>query len=143
MLFGGDRKALRGYLVSVWQRHSAGEALEPLERLIAGVIAGHPEYHGELEDTRLDRDFPAQVGETNPFLHLAMHIAILEQVQADRPAGILAIYQQLCRHRGEAHRAEHEMMEVLGETLWEAQRHGVPPDEGRYLRRLARLSRLS
>jgi hypothetical protein len=33
------------------------------------------------------------------------------------------------------------MMECLGETLWEAQRNGVGPDERVYLERLRRLTR--
>ena len=37
-------------------------------------------------------------------------------------------------------RAEHRMMEALGETLWEAQRNGRAPDERAYLERLQRLS---
>ena len=32
-----------------------------------------------------------------------------------------------------SHRAEHVLMEALGETLWQAQRSGRPPDEARYL----------
>jgi hypothetical protein len=80
------------------------------------------------------------MGETNPFLHMGMHLAIQEQLGGQRPEGILEVYQQLCR-RMTGHAAEHQMMECLGETLWEAQRNGVEPDERVYLERLRRLTR--
>ena len=32
------------------------------------------------------------------------------------------------------------MFEVLGELLWESQRHGIAPDEATYLERLRRLA---
>ncbi len=39
---------------------------------------------------------------------------------------------------GDPHRAEHALMEALAETLWQAQRAGMPPDEGQYLARVRR-----
>jgi hypothetical protein len=37
------------------------------------------------------------------------------------------------------HAAEHRMLEVLAETLWEAQRSGLAPQDQGYLERLRRL----
>ena len=88
----------------------------------------------------MSRDYTPEMGQTNPFLHMGMHIAIREQLGGDRPAGILAVHQRLCR-RLDSHAAEHLMMECLGETLWEAQRGGGEPDERVYLERLRRLAR--
>jgi hypothetical protein len=39
---------------------------------------------------------------------------------------------------GDVHRGEHALMEALGETLWQAQRAGRPPDEEEYLARARR-----
>ena len=88
----------------------------------------------------MSRDYTPEMGQTNPFLHMGMHIAIREQLGGDRPAGILVVYQRLCR-RLDSHAAEHLMMECLGETLWEAQRGGGEPDERVYLERLRQLAR--
>lgn len=106
-----------------------------LETIIADVIRLHPEYHRLLEDAgkTLDKDWLPEGGETNPFLHMGMHIAIREQLSIDRPAGIKAAYGALLAHRGDAHAAEHEMLECLGETLWRAQRENKLPDEQAYL----------
>lgn len=135
MLFSQDRTQLRRFFFSVWRKHEAREPMEPLEGLIVDVIAQHPEYHAQLadEDVVLDRDYLPELGETNPFLHLAMHLAMREQLGTQRPAGIVEIYQKLAAATGSAHDAEHAMMECLGEMLWQAQRDGTAPDERRYL----------
>lgn len=141
-MFGNDRDSLRRYYCAVWEKTQSGQPLEPLEHLIAGVIREHPEYQSALADAEnaLGREYTPEMGETNPFLHMGMHLAIQEQLGGQRPEGILDVYQQLCR-RMESHAAEHQMMECLGETLWEAQRSGVEPDERVYLERLQRLAR--
>lgn len=142
-MFGDDRDSLRRYYGAVWAKTNAGQPLEPLEQLIAAVIREHPEYQPVLTEigAALDREYPPEMGQTNPFLHMGLHIAIREQVSSDRPAGILGLYQRLCQRAGEAHTAEHGMMECLGETLWEAQRAGREPDEQTYLERVRRLAR--
>ena len=143
LLFGSDRSRIRRYFGEVWHQHTAGQPLEPLERIIAGVIGAHPEYQAVLTgaEEALTRDYLPELGETNPFLHLGMHIAIQEQLRSDRPTGIVPVYEQLCRRYGDSHAAEHQMMECLSETLWEAQRNGAEPDADAYLQRLRRLAR--
>ncbi|HMR02736.1 MAG TPA: DUF1841 family protein [Candidatus Competibacter phosphatis] len=142
-MFGSDRDGLRRYYRTVWEKAGSAQPLEPLERLIAEVIREHPEYQPVLTggESALSRDYTPEMGQTNPFLHMGMHIAIREQLGGDRPAGILAVHQRLCRRLGDSHAAEHLMMECLGETLWEAQRGGGEPDERVYLERLRRLAR--
>jgi hypothetical protein len=106
-----------------------------MEQLIVGLIEQHPEYHRVLLDPdSIDRDWPVDDGTVNPFLHLSMHLGLIEQVQTDRPAGIRAIYRSLSAVHGDSHQAEHRMMECLGSALWQAQRNGAPPDEQTYLR---------
>lgn len=130
-----DRTRLRRVFLDAWRKARQGLPLEPLERLVAQVIGEHPEYQSLLEqgDAGLDQDFTPEGGQTNPFLHLGMHISLQEQLLADRPDGIRDLYQQLARRRGDAHQAEHELMECLGLALWEAQRAGRLPDEQAYL----------
>ncbi|MFO1349662.1 MAG: DUF1841 family protein [Gammaproteobacteria bacterium] len=138
MLFGTDRRQLRGAFCETWRKHCAGQSLEPLERLIAAVIAQHPEYHRLLSDNErvLEQDFTPEHSAANPFLHMGLHIAIQEQLRADRPLGIMEIYRQYCQRLDDPHLAEHQIMEVLGEVLWDAQRRGTPPDETLYLHKL-------
>jgi Domain of unknown function (DUF1841) len=138
-----DRSSLRRSYVEAWRKRRAGAPLEPLEHQIADVVELHPEYHPVLEQDAgaLQRDYSPESGESNPFLHMGMHLAIREQVATNRPAGISTIHAELSRRLGDAHEAEHRMIECLGEALWRAQRNGVPPDEGAYLEALRSLNR--
>lgn len=140
MLFTTDRDAMRERFRSAWRRQRAGEPLEPLERQIATLVAEHPEYHALLEsEDRSPLGHDLHDGDANPFLHLALHLALREQVGTDRPAGIAALTRALLLRHGDGHAVEHRMIECLGECLWEAQRNGRAPDEALYLERLRRL----
>lgn len=143
MLFSNNREALRRQFVDAWRKAREGRPVTALEDMIARVVAEHPEYQQLLEsgEDALERDWTPEGGETNPFLHLGMHIAVREQLSVDRPPGIRAAFEQLAAKHGDAHAAEHDMLECLGETLWEAQRHGAMPDEMRYLERVRERAR--
>ncbi|MGV6827670.1 MAG: DUF1841 family protein [bacterium] len=131
-MFGQDKSQLRGFFKQAWQKKQQNLPLEPLEVLIAGIVAQHPEYHAIIEGNDVtNKDFAE--GQTNPFLHMGMHITLAEQIQSDRPQGIRPLYQQYCDRHNDPHMAEHEMMECLGLVLWEAQRANRMPDEGSYL----------
>ncbi len=139
MIFGQNRDELRRMYADAWNKRREGQPLSPLESQIADVIEQHPEYHKALADDALDRDFSPEQGETNPFLHMGLHLGIREQVATDRPAGIRSIHGTLAARTGDVHTAEHAMIECLAETLWQAQRDNAPPDEQQYLERLRRL----
>lgn len=136
-----NREQLRRIYLEAWRKHRERLPLEPLEARIADAIEQHPEYHAWLEagEDALVAEFPPESGRQNPFLHLGLHLAIREQVATDRPPGIAAIHCALAKRLGDAHEAEHRMLEPLAETLWEAQRSGMIPDERLYLERLRRL----
>jgi hypothetical protein len=139
-MFGQDREQMRRFFVTAWHKRQAGKPLQPLEQLVAQVVAAHPEYHDHLGDEdRLQRDFSPADGDTNPWLHMGMHISLGEQLAADRPPGIRDLYQAIAARSGDTHAAEHAMMECLGLALWEAQRDGRQPDEAAYLACLRRL----
>ena len=135
MIFGNDRNQLRRFYLDAWRKQQAREELTPLEKIVADIVTLHPEYHALLqdEDKALASDFGVEGGQTNPFLHMGMHIAIHEQLGMGRPEGIREAYQTLVAKLGDHHSAEHQMMECLGQVMWEAQRNGTPPDELVYL----------
>ena len=109
--------------------------MEALETLAAMWIAEHPEYHLELSDAdaAVARNYDAEPGRENPFLHLSMHLSISEQASIDQPRGIRQAVELLARRRGSLHDAHHEAMECLGSMLWESQRAGRPPDGEAYV----------
>ncbi len=109
--------------------------LTPLEDLAARWIAEHPEYSGDLADldAALAAVYTVEEGRTNPFLHLAMHVSISEQVSIDQPRGVRQALELLAARLGSAHEAQHAAMDCLGEMLWASQRSGLPPDGEAYL----------
>jgi len=135
-----SRDEVRQVYLGVWHKIQQQLVLEPMEALIADVIEIHPEYHALLAASNdiKQQEFTPEQGQTNPFLHMGMHITLREQAGTDRPAGIRAIHQKLVSKNG-AHEAEHAMMECLGQTLWNAQRNNQPPDEDAYLDCLRKL----
>jgi hypothetical protein len=136
-----NRAALRRMYVEAWRKQRESRPLEPVEDQINRVIALHPEYASLLEnEDALDRDYTPEGGQTNPFLHMGLHLAIREQVATDRPAGIAQVHRALAIRLGDIHAAEHAMIERLGEALWQAQRSGLPPNEARYLESLQQLA---
>ena len=135
-----NREQLRRMYLEAWRKYCAAQPLEPLEGQIAAVITEHREYVPLLESpAAIEADFTPEGGRENPFLHLGLHLAIREQVATDRPAGIARIHRDLTHRLGDAHAAEHAMLERLAEALWEAQRRGELPDEQHYLQRLQAL----
>ena len=136
-----DRSGLRRHYVEAWRKHRAGTPLEPLEHQLVAAIEQHPEYHPlfENDEQALGRDYTPESGQSNPFLHLGLHLAIREQVATDRPAGIAAVHRELSLRLGDPHEAEHRMLEKLGEAIWFSQRTGRPPDEAAYLESLRQL----
>lgn len=142
MFAGSDRENLRAVFFGAWQKQRAGRPLEGVEQLVIKIAARHPEYHSLLENPEAAkaRDYPPELGATNPFLHMAMHIAIEEGVQLDEPRGVRALYRQLRLAQPDEHALQHRMMDCLAEMLWQASRAARPPDPAAYLDCLRRLA---
>ena len=140
MLYG-DRDRVRQVFVDTFRKSANGEALTPMEQIIATVIHEHPEYHSVLQHGEIAGDYTVEQGQTNPFLHMGMHITIREQISIDRPPGIAAAWRQLAL-REDPHSAEHRMLDCLAEILLQAQRDGAPPDEEAYLLAVRQLAKL-
>lgn len=139
-MFAPSRDEARRFFFDTWGKFRRGEPLAGLERSALQLIIAHPEYHAILDQpTRhRDRDYLPESGETNPFLHLSLHLAIEEQLAIDQPPGIAALFQRLVAKTGSDHDAKHLVLECLGEALWQAQRQGAPPDDKSYLACLER-----
>jgi hypothetical protein len=140
VLLPSDREGLRAFYLEAWRKRRQGLPAEPLEIQVADVIEEHPEYHALFErgERALDQDWTPEDGESNPFLHMGLHLGLREQVATGRPAGIAAIHRSLAARLG-VHEAEHRMAECLAEALWHAQRNNSLPDEVSYMDALRRI----
>jgi hypothetical protein len=139
-MFAPSQNDVRTFFCEAWRKHRAGEPLSAMDTLAAQWTERHPEYHADLADLEaaLAAVYTVDAGRTNPFLHLSMHLSISEQVSIDQPRGIRQAVELLAAKRGDLHAAQHEVMDCLGEMLWESQRSGRPPDPHAYLDRVRR-----
>jgi hypothetical protein len=132
-----DVGKLRATFVDTYQKMKSSLPLSDLEKQIAYVIGLYPEYHTHL----LNYQQTEQIYEdpqSNPFLKMSLHVAILEQVSTNRPQGILDLYQKAS---GElpAEQVEKLMAAVLYDQMQAALLQGHPPDEEEYLNHLTRV----
>lgn len=135
MLFNPSRDQARRFLLDAWSKRRDGLPATPLEVMAADIIELHPEYHTLFAagDEALQKEWTPEGGESNPFLHLSLHLAIEEQLSIDQPPGLRAAFEALMARRGDRHEALHGVLDCLGETLWRAQRDRSPPDGAAYL----------
>ena len=132
-MFNPSRDQARQFLIDAWTKRRNRLPGTPMDTLAADLIDLHPEYHALLEaDGALTREWTPEHGETNPFLHLSLHLAI-EQVSIDQPPGIRAAFNTLQSRRGDRHEALHAVLDCLGEMIWRSQKSGLPPDGDSYL----------
>jgi len=109
--------ALRRVYFDAWQKASQKQPLSEMELVIVDVIQRHPEYHILFSTQANFEAFTTTTLDHNPFFHLSLHVAIIEQVTADRPQGIKQIYNQLLKKYGDKNQVEHQMMKVLAQFL--------------------------
>lgn len=142
-MFNPSQEDVRRFFCEAYRKMISREVLTPLEAIAADWIQQHPEYHEELSDIEraLHANYPVESGQTNPFLHLSMHLSIAEQISIDQPRGVKLASQQLSSRYGDLHLAHHEMMEALGQMIWNAQRNGTAPDGQAYIEDLQRRAR--
>ncbi len=133
-MFNPSRHQARQFLFSTWYKYKHQEALSDMEEIALKVILLHPEYQSILDDTERyhDKDYPPEMGITNPFLHMGMHITIKEQLSIDQPAGIRDRFERLLKKNANEHDTMHQIMECLAEMIWQAQRSQSAPDPSIY-----------
>ena len=139
-MFNPSREQVRQFFFDAWRKYREREVLAGMDSIAVDVILLHPEYHPVLEEPEQyeEREYRPEAGETNPFLHMSMHLAIEEQLSIDQPPGIKREFARIVARIGDRHAACHEIMECLGETVWRAQRDGAAPDTTAYLECLKR-----
>lgn len=137
-MFATDRHSLRRFYQTCWHKQLTQAPLTALEQQIVQVIQQHPEYQALLMQAELEQDYYPELGETNPFLHMGLHLSLQEQIATNRPQGIQSLYHTLLQS-SDAHTVEHHMIDCLAEALWLAQRYNTAPDESSYWQCLQKL----
>jgi hypothetical protein len=132
-MFNPSRDQVRRFFRDAWKKHRDRLPVVGLEATAIDLILLHPEYHGLLESgASIDEEYAPERGETNPFLHLSLHLAIAEQLSIDQPHGIRAAFESLAA-RHDPHAALHVLLDALGTAVFEAQAKGKPLDPEAYV----------
>jgi len=139
-MFNPSREQVRQFFFDAWRKYRERGVLAGMDSIAVDVILQHPEYHPVLDEPEhyQEYEYRPEAGETNPFLHMSMHLAIEEQLSIDQPPGIKREFARIAASTGDRHAACHEILECLGETVWRAQRDGAAPDATAYLECLKR-----
>jgi hypothetical protein len=134
-MFEPSQTDVRRFFCSVYDKWRDGQPMDALETLASQWVAEHPEYHTDFSDVNaaLERMYEVKDGQTNPFLHLSMHLSVSEQCSIDQPRGIRQAVELLTAKRDSLHDAHHETMDALGQMIWESQRSGRPPNGHTYI----------
>jgi hypothetical protein len=134
-LFNPSRDEVRQFFFDAWAKFKQQKTLTELEKMAVGIMHMHPEYHSILDEPEhyLQQAYYPEMGETNPFLHMSLHLSIQEQISINQPTGITQAYGKLCTLFQEEHEAQHALLECLAETIWLAQRNQTGLDAAHYL----------
>jgi hypothetical protein len=132
-----DRQVLRQVYFDAWTKAQNNVPLLALEQIIVTVILEHPEYHSIFNGTAHSC---VTSKHSEAFFHLGLHVAIVEQVAANHPAGIAEIYQQLLAKNPDPHLVQHKLMDCLANTLQKAQYNHLALDPQHYIQALSQLN---
>ncbi len=136
-MFTSDRSKQRQYLKQAWEKYTRQDQLEPLELQLAKIVEKHPEYHNLIKN--LDSEYFPEQGNTNPFLHINLHLTLQDQLTMDQPKGIRGIHNRLLVKIKDEHEVEHMMMEHIAEMIFNAQKNNTAFDLDGYIIALKKL----
>ena len=136
-MFTSNRSKQRQYLKQAWEKYTSQEQLEPLELQLSKIVEQHPEYQNLIKN--LDSEYFPEQGNTNPFLHINLHLTLQDQITMDQPKGIKEIHSQLLLKIKDAHEVEHMMMEHIAEMIFNAQKNNAAFDLDGYIQALKSL----
>jgi hypothetical protein len=134
-LYNPSRDQARQFLFDTWAKFKQHQVLTDLEKIAVEVMQMHSEYHIILDSPEryINQQYFPEMGEINPFLHLSLHLSVIEQIGINQPIGIRGVYDKLRHQHNDAHLAQHDILDCLAETIWQSQRNSQPLDSTYYL----------
>jgi hypothetical protein len=141
MFYGNNVSDTRQLFYTSWSKYNQKQPLTALEQQLVAVIIDHPEYQSLFEQNKafLEQAYFPEMGQSNPFLHMGLHLAVRDQIATNKPIGITQHFKQLIKKYKDKLVVEHMIIECLAECLWQAQRDNREPDESSYLNNVSRL----
>ncbi len=135
-MFNPSSEDVRNFFFEVYAKSSNKLPLSDMEKMAYSIILEHPEYNQILanKEKYLSYNWLPEHGQINPFLHMSMHLAIIEQLSINQPVGIKDLYQELCNKIQDEHKTHHELMDCIAEMIWIAQSNNMSPDVNVYFK---------
>ena len=122
---------------TIWQVAKTGdlESLSGEARRFATVMLEHEEYHHEFETADRLQDHEYDVDrESNPFLHIAIHAVVENQLEARDPIEVYQFYNAMRKHAVPRHDIVHMIGAILAPLIFDVKQEGQPFNLGRYAR---------
>lgn len=116
------RQANREHLYSIWRKAQDGklDGLDEEERHLAEIMLEHSdEYFNQFEfaDVLADHEFDPK-SEVYPFMHVALHALVENQLKDHEPIETLQFYNAMLKNKCSAHEAIHLLMAILIKFLF-------------------------
>ncbi|MFQ5707830.1 MAG: DUF1841 family protein [bacterium] len=138
------RQLSRDHMHAIWERAKANELdeLNDEDRQLAKIMLEHEdEYSNEFEFADVLHDFEYDPEtETNPFLHILIHLIVENQLQARDPIETYQFYLAMRRKKVTHHDAIHLIGSIVTPLVFQALKQMQPFDLTLY-KRLLRIYR--
>lgn len=134
------RHLTRSYVGLVWELVLVGAELEGDKAVLARILKQHPEY-SDIWEQAADLDPHEEVlrDGANPFVHVAIHQTIENQISERTPPQTAETLEALMQAGYTRHEAIHAIGNVLAEEIYEILRDKRPFDEAGYVQALREL----
>jgi len=127
----------------IWELAKAGHTAElnSEEQKLARIMLEHKDdFHNKFEfaDVMAEHDFiPGQ--ETNPFLHIVLHLIIENQLEQRDPIEVYQFYLSMRKKKADQHEAIHLASRIFVHYLFDSLKYQRPFDNEGYVNSLIRM----
>jgi hypothetical protein len=136
------RQLTRARLGLIWEMAMAGAELEGEEATFTEILKQHPEYFDIWEQAGiLDPSEEVLRDGANPFVHVAVHQTVENQIAGHTPPQTAETLEALMRAGYTRHEAIHAIGTILAQEIFEILRDNHPFDEAGYVEALGDLAK--
>ncbi len=137
ILSSGERRELsHARIYTLWQAAKHGEEFSGEDALHVKAMREHPEFYNTWEHATEFLEEKVIVNGVNPFLHIYMHSIVENQVIANNPPEVCALFESDKLHGIPRHQTVHEISDLFLEFIFRVIRERQPFDMDDYRRRL-------
>lgn len=135
------RGVTRSRLGLIWELVKAGGELDEEDARLAEVLEQHPDYYDVWEAAQsMEKEEVTRDG-VNPFLHVAIHQVVENQLAENDPPQTAGTLAALRRAGYDRHDAIHMIGRVVSDEIFEILKEERPFDEAAYVAALEDLAR--